>query len=120
MLDYDAPQATRTSDDTTLLAKERAKIVGLIAARVPNANDRYADLRSQCQTSAARDLIFQVYGDISDWEQRSGKRVRQRKAKSGAAFVHALGRFVGDLLRARAGKIATGLSFAPPANPTQE
>src|SRR5262249_55294897 len=35
----------------------------------------------------------------------------QRKAKSGAAFVDALGRFVGDLLRARAGKIATGRIF---------
>jgi hypothetical protein len=99
MHDLHAPQAARTSDDTTLLAKERAKIVGLIAGRAPHTTDRYADLRSQCRTSAASDLIFLVYGDLSDWEQKNGKRVHQRRGKSGVVFVDALRRFVGDLLR---------------------
>ena len=102
------PQATRKSDETTLLAQERTRIVRLIAARAQERQDRYADLRSRCRSSAASELVFQVYRDISDWEQKNGKRIRRRRAKSGVPFVDALRRFVGDLLRARTGKTSTG------------
>jgi hypothetical protein len=70
--------------------------------------DRYADLLSRCRTSAARQLTFQLHTDIADWEQRSGKRVRRRLARTGVKYVDAIERFVGDLLRARADSKLSG------------
>jgi hypothetical protein len=64
--------------------------------------DRYATLLSRCRTTEAQDLIRRVYRDIDDWQKRSGKRVRARRARSGHKFLDAIERFVGDLLRARA------------------
>jgi len=102
------PQATRTSYETTLVAQERAKIVRLIAARAPEKQDRYADLRTSCRTRSAHELILRVQADIEQLEQTTGSRVRKRRAQSATKFMSALERFIGDLLRARAGKMATG------------
>src|SRR5262245_55889186 len=104
MLDHDEPQATRKSEDTTLLAKERAKILALITAR--GREDRYADLLSRYRTPAGRDLIRQLFGEIAGWRRKSGKR--KFGAKSGQTFHVAVERFVGDLLRARAGENSSG------------
>jgi hypothetical protein len=88
------------------LLEARAKIVSLIAAR--GREDRYAALLSWWRTAAAQNLIYGLYNDIARWEKESGKRVRQRQARRGVVFVDALCRFVGDLLRARAGRNASG------------
>jgi hypothetical protein len=68
--------------------------------------ERYADLRSKGRTSAAHQLIARIYDDIEELEEKAVSRVRKRRARSGAKFFHALDRFVGDLLRARAGTTA--------------
>jgi hypothetical protein len=95
------------------LATQRAKLVELIASRAPETLDRYADLRSRWRTNAAEELIYQVYHDIADHERKIGSRVRGRRARTGVKFVDALMRFVGDLLRARAGTNATGRIYRP-------
>jgi hypothetical protein len=46
--------------------------------------------------------------DITAWEQQSGKRVYERRSRSGEIFSNAVERFVGDLLRAKADKNASG------------
>jgi hypothetical protein len=96
-----------------VLTTARAKIIELIAARAPERFDRYADLRSQARTRAAWDLISQVYWGIAEHEQTSGRRVRQRRARTGAKLDDAIQRFVGDLLRARTGTNATGHIYRP-------
>jgi hypothetical protein len=70
--------------------------------------DRYATLLSRCRTTEAQDLIRRVYLDIDDWQKRSGKRVRARRARSGHKFLDAIERFVGDLLRASGDTTASG------------
>lgn len=95
------------------LITARAKLIELIAARAPERFDRYADLRSQARTRAAWDLISQVYWGIAEHEQTSGRRVRQRRARTGAKLDDAIQRFVGDLLRARSGTNATGRIYRP-------
>jgi hypothetical protein len=84
----------------------RAKIISLIAAR--GREDRYATLLSWWRTAAAHELIYRLYHDIADWEKKSGKRVRWRLGGRGPVFISALCRFVGDLLRARADRNASG------------
>jgi hypothetical protein len=91
----------------------RAKIVELIAARAPETLDRYADLRSRVRTQAAHALILQVYKDVAEHERTSGSRLRTRRARTGVRFTEALERFVGDLLRARAGTDTTGRIYRP-------
>ena len=93
------------------LATERGKIVGWIAARAPETLDRYAELRSRCRTPSAGELIARICTDIEHHEQSVGRRVRKRRERSGAKFSEALGRFVGDLLRTRAGTNTTGRIF---------
>jgi hypothetical protein len=90
----------------------RTKLIELIAARGtrPTA-DRYADLRSLCRTPDAVELILQICTDVSAWEQRSGTRVRKRRARSEAKFVTAVERFVADLLLSRTGPNATGRAY---------
>jgi hypothetical protein len=69
--------------------------------------DRYAALLSRCRTSAARQMTFQLHANIAEWEQRSGKRVRRRLARTGV-YVDAIERFAGDLLRSRADSNTSG------------
>jgi hypothetical protein len=95
------------------LATERAKLVQLIASRAPEALDRYADLRSHWRTDPAHTLIHRIYWDVVGQEQKIGSRVRKRKVRSGVRFMDALMRFVGDLLRARAGTETTGRIYRP-------
>jgi hypothetical protein len=87
------------------------KIVELIAARAPETSDRYAELRSRSRTPSASELIARICTDIEHHEQSIGSRVRKRRERSGAKFSEALERFVGDLLRARAGTNTTGRIF---------
>jgi hypothetical protein len=89
----------------------RAKIVELIAARAPETSDRYAELRSRCRTPSAGELIARICTDIERHEQSIRSRVRKRRERSGTKFTEALERFVGDLLRARAGTNTTGRIF---------
>lgn len=73
--------------------------------------DRYAALLSRCRSSPARKLTFDLYNEIADWEQKTKRRVRRRRARSGVVFVDAIERFVGDLLRARGDSKASGLIY---------
>jgi hypothetical protein len=93
------------------LPEARAKITSLIAARGGEEEDRYAALLSRCRTRAAHELIYQVFREAADWQQNSGRRVRKFRSRSGSKFMDALERFVGDLLRARAAKNASGRIF---------
>jgi hypothetical protein len=54
------------------------------------------------------DLIRQVFGELAHWQRTTGKRVRKFRAKSGQTYHDAIERFVGDLLRARAGDNGSG------------
>ena len=47
----------------------------------------------------------------NDLEELEHSRVRKRRERSGAKFSGAIERFVGDLLRAKAGTIAPALIF---------
>jgi hypothetical protein len=76
------------------------KIVSLLSAR-GQARERYAGLRNRAGTQAAHDLIEHVCAQLEDLEQ--GKRTNKRRAASRAKLVNAVERFVGDLLRVRAG-----------------
>ena len=109
MLEFNVSRAMSAGEESAAaLLAVRAKLIGLIVTRAPETLDRYADLRSQARTQAATDLIWQIYKDIAEHERASGRRVRGRRARSGVRFEDAVGRFVGDLLRARAGTNATG------------
>ena len=84
------PQQTKNADDNSPAAHTQPI-------------ERYADLRSKARTSSARELVFGIYPEIQELEQKTGSRVRKRRVQSGARFVDALERFVGDLLRVKAG-----------------
>jgi hypothetical protein len=103
-----APEDGGSEPSITLL-EVRAQIISLIAAR--GRDDRYAALLSRCRSSPAQTLIRQVFGEFAHWQRATGKRVRKFRAKSGQAYHDAIERFVGDLLRARAAKNATGRIF---------
>jgi hypothetical protein len=82
------------------LLEKRAEMLALVSTKAPE--DRYAALHSRYRTTAARDLVRQVFGQIAHWRSASGgKRVRQFRAKRGQAYHEAIERFVGDLLRAQ-------------------
>jgi hypothetical protein len=94
------------SEPSITLLEVRAQIISLIAAK--GRDDRYAALLSQCRTRAAHDLIYRLFGQIADWQLKSGERLRKYRVKSGSTFVGAVERFVGDLLRARADTNGSG------------
>jgi hypothetical protein len=94
------------SEPSITLLEARAQIVSLIAAK--GLEDRYEALLSQCRTRAAHDLIYRLFGQIADWQVKSGERLRKYRAKSGSTFADAIERFVGDLLRARADTSGSG------------
>jgi hypothetical protein len=88
----------------------RMRIIELIKAW-SQAKECYAALLSQARTSSARELIFSIYHHITKHEQKTGNRVRRRRARSGVKFADALERFVGDLLRAKAGTTGPALVY---------
>jgi hypothetical protein len=92
------------------LNASRAHIIALIQAWA-NARERYADLHSRAHTPAASELIFRIYDDVAEHEQKTGNRVRKRRARSGVKFADALERFIGDLLRVRAHTTAPALLY---------
>ena len=105
-------EVPRTEDSTaaaqTLAAAIRTVhrgIVELLTAR-GNARERYAALRNRARTPAADALIAHIRDDLEKLEQREGKRVYKRRAASEEKLVGAIERFVGDLLRVRAGMTA--------------
>jgi hypothetical protein len=110
MLDFETAAPTSSGEEATAvqavhaaLTAVHAKIVRLITTWALETKERYADLRSKGRTTSARQVIARIRYDIEELEQKSGSRVRKRREQSGARFVEALERFVGDLLRARAG-----------------
>jgi hypothetical protein len=93
------------NDPFPQLISERRKLVKLLLAW-RWAKERYADLHSRARTPAAHQLIVRIRDDLEEVERRKQKRVHKRRAKSGAKFFEAVERFVGDLLRAKAGTTA--------------
>lgn len=91
------------------LAEARAALFSIIATRV--RKDRYAALLSRTRSSQARDLIQQVFDEVTLWQAASGKRARKLRDADAKSYHDALERLVGDLLRARAAKHATGRIF---------
>lgn len=85
---------------STTITTVHAKIVSLVRAR-GQARERYAGLRNRARTQAAHDLIEHIRAQLEDLEQT--KRTNKRRAASRAKLVNAVERFVGDLLRVRAG-----------------
>jgi hypothetical protein len=88
----------------------RNRIIGLVTA-ASHAKERYADLRSKARTPSAHQLIARIRDDIEELERNSHKRLRKRREKSGAKFLEAIERIVGDLLRVRAGMTAPALIY---------
>src|SRR6476660_8111077 len=85
------------------------RIIEALASR--GHKDRYATLLSRCCSSAAQDLIRQVFGELVHWQRESGTRKRRMHAKRAQDYHEALERLVGDLLRACAATNATGRIF---------
>jgi hypothetical protein len=112
------PEHTRNAEDVraglnavhSSQSALREHIIAIIRAWA-DARERYADLRSQWHTRAAQQLVFRIYHDIVDLEKEVGSRTRGRRGRSGVKFADALARFVGDLLRARAGTTGPALIF---------
>jgi hypothetical protein len=103
-------ELTRTDDSAAAVPTEtevHAKIVELLTAR-GNARERYAAMRNRARTQAADALIAQIRDDLEKLEQTEGKRVYKRRAASEAKLAGAIERFVGDLLRVRAGTTGLG------------
>ena len=70
-------------------------------------------LRTAAFCSQLIQLIARIYDDIAELEQKAGSRVRKRRARSGAKFLHAVERFVGDLLRVKGGTTGPALLYRP-------
>jgi hypothetical protein len=109
MLDHSSRQQNNANDNSAAAQTDHAaitavhtRIIRLITAW-SQPEEHYADLRSRGRTSAADQLIARISDEIEELEQKTGSRVRKRRARSGAKFLHALERFVGDLLRAMGG-----------------
>jgi len=107
-------EVTRTDDSavaaqilSNAIGTVHTRIVALVRSRGPS-RERYAALRTRARSQAARDLIAHIRDDLEQLEQRAGKRVYKRRAKSGAKFVEAIERFVGDLLCVGAGTTGLG------------
>jgi hypothetical protein len=103
----DGLQAPALQTVHAALLDVRSKIVGLVRAW-SQSMERYADLRSRARTPGAEKLIAFIRDGIEQLERKGNKRVRERREKSGAKFSEAIERFVGDLLRARAGTSRAG------------
>ena len=100
-------QQNKTADDNfaaaqTADAASITVLAKLIAAWML-AKERYADLHSRARSPEANQLIARIRADIEELERQGRKRVRNRRERSGAKFSEAIERFVGDLLRAKAG-----------------
>ena len=100
-------QQNKTADDNSAAVQTAdtasiSVLTGLIAAWML-AKERYADLHSRARTPEANQLIARIRDDIETLEGEVGSRVRKRREKSGAKFSEAIERFIGDLLRAKAG-----------------
>jgi hypothetical protein len=65
----------------------------------------------EAERQRRRPLSVGVFGELAHWQRATGKRVRKFRAKSGQTYHDAIERFVGDLLRARAAKNASGRIF---------
>ena len=114
MLDVNATTSANNHDVQAVDAEKTAiqiEIIKLIRAW-SQPKERYADLRSRARTAAAHQLIARIYDDIEELEQKAGSRVRKRRERSGAKFPDAIERFVGDLLRAKAGTTAPALHLS--------
>ncbi len=115
MLDVNAK--TPTDAHQTVDAEKTAiqtEIIRLIRARsqkLKEPKERWADLRSRARTRAARELIAHIRSDLEKLEQKANVRVRKRRERSGAKFLDAIERFVGDLLSVRAGTTVPALVF---------
>lgn len=96
---------TGTEAEHQTLVAARKQIIELIRAWA-HAKERYADLHSRARTPAAHQLIARIRDALEELERHAQKRVHKRRAKSGAKFSEAIERFVGDLLRAKAGTTA--------------
>jgi hypothetical protein len=112
-----ATQAASTDDNAAVhiahaaIIQVQRKLIAAIAATGSGPNDRYADLRSRCWSPAAYQLVIRIREEIEELERKTGTRTRKRRAKSAAKFSEATERFMGDLLRARAGGVATSRIF---------
>jgi hypothetical protein len=91
------------------LTAARAALLSIIATR--SRKDRYASLLSRTRSSQARDLIHQLFDEVTRWQAASGKRARKLRDADAKSYHDALERLVGDVLRARAAKQATGRIF---------
>jgi hypothetical protein len=89
------------------LPEARTALLSIIATR--SGRDRYAALLSRTRSRAAQDLVMALYCEIDDWETKTNRRKRRRRSTE--VFTGALQRLVGDLLRARAARNATGRIF---------
>ena len=97
------------------IAALHAKLITLIKSKpqgyAEKPEDSFADLRSKARTPAAHQLIARIRNDLEELEHQSRKRARKRRKKSGAKFLEVIERFVGDLLRVRAGTITPALIY---------
>ena len=105
-------EVTRAEDSTAaaeiLTAAIRTvhrRIVASLTAR-GQARERYAALRNRARTQDAHDLIARIRDDMEQLEARENKRTYKRREAGKAKLTNAIERFVGDLLRVRAGTMA--------------
>jgi hypothetical protein len=117
MLEVNAEQKTNSHNNShaaqivdPAIAAARTRIIKLVRTW-SQPKERYADLRSRVRTPSARELVFSIYHAITDHEQKTGSRVRQRHIRSGLKFTEALERFIGDFLRAKADTTAPALVY---------
>ena len=111
MLDLNAETQTDAHGVQTVDTEKTAvqtEIIRLVRAWSQQSKERWADLRSRARTHAAHELVARIRSDIEGLEH---SRVRKRRQLSGAKFSGAIERFVGDLLRAKAGTTAPALIF---------
>jgi hypothetical protein len=114
MLDVNVDSQTSAHGVQTVDAEKTAvqiEIIGLIKAWSQQPKERWADLRSRARTQAANELIAHIRNDLEELEQKANDRTHKRRQRSGVKFFGAIERFVGDLLRAKAGKTGPALIF---------
>ena len=87
---------------TAAIRTVHRRIVASLTAR-GQTRERYAALRNRARTQDAHDLIARIRDDIEQLEARENKRTYKRRATGRAKLTNAIERFVGDLLRVRAG-----------------
>ena len=87
---------------TAAIRTVHRRIVASLTAR-GQTRERYAALRNRARTQDAHDLIARIRDDLEQLEARENKRAYKRRATSQAKLTDAIERFVGDLLRVKAG-----------------